>query len=472
MNKFKKIHFVGIKGVGVAPLAVIAKEAGIEVTGSDVSEHFITDSQLQKIGIEPIEGFDKSNVGDVDLVISTGAHGGMENPEVLAAKEKGIPVLLQGEALGKFQDGEIFDKKFTGVSVAGSHGKTTTTAIIATILSENNLDPSYVIGTGEIPTLKSSGHYGRGNFFVTEADEYFADIKYDRVPKFIYQNPKIILVTNIDFDHPDIFENHQVMEKAFYDFSEKLPPDGMLVICGDGSNNRQFISKLNCPVTKYGISPDNDYIIEKISFDSEKMFFWVKSGDTILGEFSVNIFGEHNALNCLGAIVVCLELGLSIEQIRKGLSSFKGTKRRAEYIGKLESGALLYDDYAHHPSEIKETLKAFKNTFPKCTLVTVFQPHMYSRTKTLFEDFVNSFENSDEVIITEIFPSFREPIDKNFSSKMIVDELLKSQKKATYFPQNSDVVKYVSSQNYSKNTVIITMGAGDIYKIGENIING
>jgi len=472
MSVNKKIHFVGIKGVGMTPLAIIAKEAGFEVTGSDVSEYFITDIELKKAGIDPIVGFDKQNVNDADLVIATGAHGGLENLEVITAKENKIPVLLQGEALGKFQDGEIFGKRFTGISIAGSHGKTTTTAIVSTILSENKLDPSYVIGSAEIPTLKSSGHFGKGNYFVTEADEYFADIKFDRIPKFLYQNPKIILITNIDFDHPDVFENHEIMEKAFYEFTEKIPTDGMLVICGDGQNNRKFISKLNCPKIKYGFSPDNDYIIEKINFDSSKMFFWVKSGDTVLGEFSVNIFGEHNALNSLGAIVVCLELGLSIEQIKKGLSAFKGTKRRSEYIGKLPGEGLIYDDYAHHPSEIKETLSAFRKSFPKEKIVAIFQPHMYSRTKALFGDFIKSFENADEILITEIFPSFREPIDNNFSSKQIVDELLKSGKKASYFPLNMDVVEYVSSQNYSRNTVIITMGAGDIYKIGNKLLYG
>ncbi len=467
----KKIHFVGVKGVGVAPLAIIAKEAGIQVTGSDVAEKFITDEELEKAGISPYSGFDKSHVDGAQLVIATGAHGGMENNEVKEAQEIKIPVLLQGEALGKFQQGEIIGKKFTGISVAGSHGKTTTTAILATILLENKLDPTYAVGTGRIPSLKSSGHLGKGEYFIAEADEYFADVVSDPTPKFLYQNPKMILITNIDFDHPDVYPALDDLRGAFIKFVNKLPEDGVLVMCGDGSENRKFLSMQDAHKISYGISPDNDYIIEKISFDSEKMFFWVKSGETVLGQFSVQVFGEHNALNCLGAIVVCLELGLSVEQIRKGLAIFKGTKRRSEFIGKLKSGALLYDDYAHHPKEIKETLTAFRKSFPKHTIVTVFQPHMYSRTKTLFNDFTSSFENSDEVIITEIFPSFREPIDKNFSSKLISDQLKINGKKATYFPENSDVVKYLPLQNYSKNTVIITMGAGDIYKIGEEILN-
>ncbi|MFI5391799.1 MAG: UDP-N-acetylmuramate--L-alanine ligase [Bacteriovoracales bacterium] len=472
IKNVKKIHFVGVKGVGMTPLAIIAKQAGINVTGSDVEEKFITDVELEKEGIKPFVGFDKSHIEGVDLVIATGAHGGLSNPEVLAAKEKNTPVYLQGEALGRFMNGEIFGKKQTGISIAGSHGKTTTTAILATILSVNKLDPSYVIGTGEIPSLGASGHFGKGNYFISEADEYFADVTFDKTPKFLYQKPKIILITNIDFDHPDIYPSIDELRKAFLEFLGNLPTDGALVACGDGMENRKFLSMCSVRKITYGISVDNDFILEKISFDSEKMFFWVKKSETILGQFSVNVFGEQNALNCLGAIVVSLEIGLSMEQIKKGLAVFKGTKRRSEFIGKLSSGSLLYDDYAHHPVEIKETLASFRKSFPKYKIVTIFQPHMYSRTKTLFNDFVHSFENSDEVLISEIFPSFREPVDKYFSSKQIVDQLKNNGKKATYFPKNSDVVKYLPSQNYPKNTVIITMGAGDIYKIGEEILNG
>lgn len=471
-KKVKKMHFVGIKGVGVAPLAIIAKEAGVIVTGSDVTDVFITDEELIRAGIKVFEGFDTSNLGDVDLVITTGAHGGMENPEVVEAKKREIPVMTQGQALGEFQKGEILGRKFTGVSVAGSHGKTTTSAILATILSQNKLDPSFVIGTGDIPSLSSSGHFGKGVHFIAEADEYLADVVFERTPKLFYQSPKIALVTNVDFDHPDVYSSIDELREAFTVFANNLPSDGVLVVCGDGLENRKFISNVDCKKITYGNSPDNNYILEKVSFDSEKMFFWVKSNDTLLGEFSVSVFGEHNAKNCLGAIVVCLELGLSIDQIKKGLTAFKGTKRRSEYIGKLSNGVLLYDDYAHHPQEIKETLKAFRKSFPKHKIVTIFQPHMYSRTKTLFNDFVMSFDDSDETIITEIFPSFREPIDENFSSKQIVDQIILRGKKVSYFPKNTDVLKYLPSQKYSEKTVIITMGAGDIYKIGEEILNG
>jgi len=468
----KKIHFVGIKGVGMTSLAIIAKESGIEVTGSDVLETFITDAELNESGIKPLSGFEAAHIQDQDLVIATGAHGGSNNIEVLEAIKKNIPVLNLGQAIGKFQSGEIFGRKSFGISVAGSHGKTTTTAILATILKENNIDPSYVIGTGKVPSLGLSGHFGKGEYFITEADEYFADVESDRKPKFMYQNPNIILLTNVDFDHPDVFSSFDDLKKAYMDFSMKLPMNGLLVACGDGSKNREFLSKFNGNHLTYGFSSDNDYILEKVDFDSEKMFFWVKSKDTVLGQFSTQVFGEQNALNSLGAIVVSLQIGLSVDQIKKGLSAFKGTKRRSEFIGKLQFEGLLYDDYAHHPEEIKSTISAFRNSFPKSFLVIIFQPHMYSRTKAFFNEFVLSFDKADEVIITEIFPSFREPIDKNFSSKLIVDELKKRNKKATYFEEKEDVLKYFSSQRYSRDTVIITMGAGDIYKIGKELLNG
>ncbi len=467
----KKVHFTGIKGVGMTPLAIIAKEAGMSVSGSDVSERFITDEELDSAGIVPQVDFDPKRIEDVDLVITTGAHGGAENVEVKAAKEKQIRVLNQGEALGLFQSGEFFGKELFGISIAGSHGKTTTSAIVATMLKENKLDPSYVVGTGSIPSLGLSGHFGRGKYFVAEADEYLADVVSDKTPKFLYQNPKIILITNIDFDHPDVYPSMVELRNVFTKFSKKLPSDGVLIACGDGGENRKFLSSIEGRKITYGSSPDNDYVLERVSFDQDKMFFWVKSNGTILGEFSVGVFGEHNARNCLGAIVVGLELGLPIDLIKKGIKAFRGTRRRSEFIGNLGGGQLLYDDYAHHPQEIKETLLAFRKSFPKHNIVCIFQPHMYSRTKTLFKDFLNAFNDADEVIITEIFPSFREPRDANFSSSLIIDELKKNSKKATYFPQNLDVVKYVPSQNYPKNTIIITMGAGDIYKIGKEIIN-
>lgn len=472
MKSAKKIHFVGIKGVGMTPLAIIAKQAGFEVTGCDLPEEFITDRELKREGIVALEGFSESHIEDVDLVIATGAHGGSENIEFRKAVEKGISVLNQGDALGLFQDGELLNQKYFGISVAGSHGKTTTSAMVATILKVNNFDPSYVIGTGDIPSLGSSGKFGKGKYFVTEADEYVNDIEKDKTPKFLFQNPSAILITNIDFDHPDIYKNIDEIKDVFSKFCDKLSEDGVVVICGDGPENRSFISRIKNRKITFGISPDNDYILNHVNFSKDKMFFRVKAHGAEIGEFSMQVFGEHNAINATGAIALCLDLGLSVDQIKKGLSEFRGTKRRSEFVGELKYGALLYDDYAHHPLEIKKTIEAFRKAFPKNNIVVLFQPHMYSRTKVLFKDFASSFTDANEVIIAEIFASFREERDSDFSSVLLSEEINKYGKKAIYSPRLSDVVKYVTSRKYDRNSVIITMGAGDIYKISEELMNG
>jgi len=469
-NKIKKIHFVGIKGVGTAPLAIIAKQAGFLVTGSDVSDIFITDEELNKAGIIPYDGFDPKHIEGADLVIYTSAHGGLGNPEVSASAVLNIPILNQGRALALFQKGEIFGKKFKGISVSGSHGKTTTAAIIATIFSKCGLDPSYAVGTSSIFSLGPSGHFGKGEYFITEADEYFADVESDPIPKLLLQNPQIGVITNVDFDHPDIYSDVSEVRKVFVDFSKNIKPDGVLITCGDGQENRKFLREIGSRKISYGFSPDNDYVVERVNSSFDKMFFWVKSQNTLLGEFSMQVFGQQNALNGLSAIIVGLEVGLSIDKIKKALSTFSGTKRRSEFVGKLVGGGFLYDDYAHHPEEIRKTLSAFKKSFPKHKIIVIFQPHMYSRTKKLFKEFSTAFSDCDEVILAEIFPSFREEVDPNFSSRQLCEEIKKYGKKSLYFPGLSDVVEYISSLKLDKNTLIITMGAGDVYKIGKELL--
>lgn len=470
MSKVKKIHFVGIKGVGMTPLAIIAKESGIEVTGSDVAESFITDEELSEVGIEASEGFDPERVEGADLVIATGAHGGFDNPEVIKAKELGISVLSQGQALGEFQKGEILGRSFEGICITGSHGKTTTTAMVATVLFGSGSDPSYAVGTGKIPSLGLSGHFGKGKFFVAEADEYFSDVVNDKTPKFLYLHPKICVVTNVDYDHPDIYDSINDVRSALLEFANKIPKDGVLIANGDGEENRKFLASYTNRKVTYGFSPSNDYILERVNSNPDKTFFRIKSAGADLGEFSIKVFGEQNVLDALASIIVGLESGLTIEQIRKSLSAFSGTKRRSEFVKTLLSGALLYDDYAHHPEEISQTLNAFRKSFPKYKIVVIFQPHMYSRTKKFFPEFVRSFDAADQTLIAEIFPSFREKVDPNFSSNLIVLELQKNAKDAKYFPTLTDMVKFLSSQKLDRNTLVITMGAGDVYKIGRELI--
>ncbi len=470
MKKIKSIHFVGIKGVGTAPLAIIAKEAGIKVTGSDIAEEFITDEGLKKADIAVFEGFDSEHVADVDLVIASGAHGGRDNVEVKAALSNGIKVLMQGEAVGAFMEGSVIDKRFEGISVAGAHGKTTTTAMIATIIKEVGLDPTYVIGTGNIPSLGSSGHFGRGKYFVAEADEYITDPKYDKTVKFLWQHPRIAVFTNIEFDHPDVYSAIDDMRGVFAKFANSLPSNGVLIANGDDEQVSIFLKEYKGRVVTFGLSSKNDFHLERISISGEKTFFWVNGREMNFGEFSVGVPGEHNAVNALAAIVVAAELGISIEKIKLGISKYSGSKRRFEFVGKLPSGAMAFDDYAHHPTEIKKTLRAFKKTFPKQRIVCIFQPHTYSRTKSLFEQFKTSFADANTIILTNIYASLREEADLTVSSALLASEVAKVHGDVVFLPTLANVIEYLSKKGYDKGTIVVTMGAGDIYKIWTNLL--
>ncbi len=469
MNKTKNIHFLGVKGVGMAPLAIIAKEAGFKVTGCDIDEDFITDIALKKAGIEIFKNFSDEHLRNVDLLVTTGAHRGFDNPEVMGAKKLGIKVWTQGQAAGEFMKGDIFQRDMEGISIAGSHGKTTTAAMIATILKVNSQDPSFLIGTGEIPSLGAPGHYGKGKYFVAEADEYATEPKYDKTPKLLWQKPKIAVITNIEFDHPDLYASEEEIEKVFLSFANGLPKNGVIVANCDDKKVKKLLGAYKGKRITYGLSENNDFYIQRYTISGDKMFFWVKNKSTLIGEFSIGVVGEHNAVNALGALVATLETGISIERARKGLSVFTGSKRRFEYVGKLASGALLYDDYAHHPTEIRQTLSAFRKTFPKKRIVCIFQPHTYSRTKSLFEQFSSSFKDADIAILTNIYSSLREEKDNTVSSGLLAQSVAKFNKNVLYLPELSDVIEYIDKNSFGKDTIIISMGAGNVYKISEKL---
>lgn len=469
MKKKKHIHFVGIKGVGMTPLAIIAKEAGFTVTGSDIDEEFITDEALKKAGIIPFIGFDPIHITKPDLVITTGAHGGFDNVEVKKAKELGIEVLTHGQAVGVFMEGKIFNKSFRGISVAGTHGKTTTSGMLAVILHENRMDPSFVIGTGCVGSLGAPGHFGKGKYFIAEADEYATEPKYDKTPKFLWQHPQIAIFTNIEFDHPDVYASLDDISLEFLKFANQLPDKGVLITCGDDREIQKLIKKCKKRVITYGFSPDNNYVITKAAISGEHMFFWISAYGSNLGEFMLKVVGEHNALNALAAIIAGIEAGLTIEKIKPALLKFTGSKRRLEFIGQLLSGAKIYDDYAHHPTEIKKTLLALRQQYPRKKIVVFFQPHTFSRTKKLFDDFTRAFESVDTVALIDIYPSLREPFDTTVSSKILSEVMEKYHKDVVYLPKLGDATNYILEKKFRSDTILITMGAGDIYKVNESL---
>ncbi len=280
---------------------------------------------------------------------------------------------------------------------------------------------------------------------------------------------QIMVITNIEHDHPDIYPTINEVRSAFVKFADALPEKGMLVACGDCPEVQKLLKEFKGNVTTYGFNSDNDYVLERPRISGGHMFFTVTSKGTVLSDFMLKVIGEHNALNALAAIIVSLEVGMNFAKIKKGLLGFTGSKRRLELIGNLSTGARVYDDYAHHPTEIRKTLQALRSEFPKKKIVVIFQPHTYSRTKKLFDEFITSFSKADTVLLTEIFPSLRESPDPSTSSKLLCEALKTQQKNVFYLPGLSDVVKYLNESRYRSDTVIITMGAGDIYKIHNDL---
>lgn len=461
MNK-KYIFFVGIKGVGMTALAVYCKERGYKVAGSDIPETFQTDQILRQFSIPVFEEFNKKNItSDINLVIYSGAYDINKHPEVNQAFKMGIKVISHGEALGKFM------REQKGISVAGTHGKTTSTALLATILDQAKLDPSYVIGCAGVNSLASSGHFGKGEYFIAEADEYQTAVNFEKKSRFLWQNPFAVLLTNIDYDHPDVFKNIEEVKSAFNKLILKIPKTGLLVYNGDDKNVIDIVKNVKCNLISFGEKNSNRYFVKKALFADGKAKLTIQTpeGET---NFFLNIPGKHNCLNVCGVYALASNLGLSDEIVTYSITKFTGTKRRFEKKS-LRRGITYYDDYAHHPTEISKTLAAARVWFPKNRIVVVFQPHTFSRTQFLLKEFANAFGNADIVIITDIFSSAREQKgDFNISGEKLVSAIKKKHNKVYYANSISQVIQYLK-QMTKTGDVVFTMGAGNIYKLHEKI---
>lgn len=466
---YKHIHFTGIKGVGMASLALAVKEAGLFVTGSDTAEIFITDEVLTKAGIKVYNGFNSENIKPADLVIYTGAHGGLDNPEVNSARDQGIAVVSLAQGIGMLIEGSLINRKFVCIAVAGTHGKTTTSSMLATILKENGMDPSYLIGTSSIPSLGAAGHIGNGDYLIIEADEYATDPKYDLKPKFSWYKPSILVITNIEHDHPDIYHDLDSVRLAFTNYIAKLDKDSILIINGDDILQSKITKDFKGKCITFGKSAGNDYCLKDITHDESGSDFTLEIKSFKSPRFKLNVYGEHNCLNAAAAIIGAKQTGLGYEKIRQGILRFSGSKRRLEYLGISKNGAKIYDDYGHHPTEITATLKALRNLYPDKKIICLFQPHTFSRTKAFFDGFVSSFTNADEIILLDIFTSAREIADLSITSADLVEAMVKNNLKAGLFNTNEDMLKYLNV-NLNKDTVLLTIGAGDVYKIAEKLI--
>lgn len=462
LSKIKRIHFTGIKGVGMTALALCAKDLGIKVSGSDIGEYFVTDETLKRAGINWQVGFSPNNLSNPDLLVFTAAHEGEKNVEVIEAKRQGIPVLSHGQALGIFMEGK------TGISVCGVGGKTTTASMIATIFEETSLHPSFAIGVGNIDSLGTPGRYDKkGKYFIAEADEYFASPQ-DSTPRFFYQNPKIIVVTNIEFDHPDVYKNLDQTIETFQKFIKRIPSDGLIVACIDNPNVEKLLQLTKVPMETYGFSPRATWQITSINQSKRKTKFSLKHKDLIINNLTLSVPGRFNVRNATASLIVASFCGIPMNKIKKGLAKFKGTKRRFEFIkevGKIK----LFDDYAHHPTEIKATLKAAKSWFRGERIIAIFQPHTYSRTKALLFEFSKSFADADKVYIVPIYASAREKNNLGMSGEKLTKEIKKHHPNVNFIMDRTELIEKLKEEA-KKGGVVFTLGAGDIFTWHDTII--
>jgi len=447
------IHFVGIKGTGMSALAHITSliEETV-ITGSDVSQRFFTDTILERAGITVLD-FNQNNVTDADLVVVSAAYD-ENHPEILRARELNIEVLTYPQYLGKLMS----EKK--GICVAGTHGKTTTTAMVGKILLDLGLDPSIVVGS-DVPCLGGNAHAGKGDYFLAESCEYRRH--------FLNYSPEHLIITNMELDHPDYFKDLNDVLDAFCELSAKLPEHGNLVIWHDDPNRNMI--KTKAKITTYGLTQDADIRAENAVFNNNGCSFDVIINNQIVGNISLGVSGKHNILDALAAIALASRLSLPIIAVLEALKGFNGTKRRFERLG-THKGAVIVDDYAHHPTEIQTTLDGARRSYPGRRIRAVFQPHTFSRTEKLFYEFSEAFSEADEVVLAEIFSSAREKKSGHnpISSEMLADLIQERGITTRYFPTLEEISSYLD-QTMDKDDLVITLGAGDVYKVGVNLVS-
>lgn len=469
----KHVHFVGIKGVAQTALALCLSDAGIEITGSDVEEEFVTEPVLRSRSFKIFASFSPEHITDqIDLVVYTGAHQGENNAEVVAAKKKGITCFSHAEALGQL----VMGKRL--ISVCGTGGKSTTSAMAAWILEKAGLRPSFAVGVGNIPNFGVPGRYvPDSDWFVAEADEYAVDPTGDLRPRFIFQHPEVIICTNLKYDHPDVYLNFDKTKEVFLDFFNSLPDTGLLVINGDDEDLISLTKRLKtkAKVQKIGTLSTNDCYLHDIvtgNGRSQSMVACKRHEPSSLRNELVDLTipGTFNLMNAEMAVTAASYAGVKESESLAAMSEFKGTMRRFEL--KSEVGKpLWYDDYAHTPPEIEATLTALKSWQPDKKIIAVFQPHTYSRTKALFSGFSRSFTVADEIVLLPIFASAREAADQSISSEMLAESIESQGKKGRVKSMKSrdEAAQYLVSLVRPEN-IIITLGAGDVYKLFDEVM--
>lgn len=446
------VHFIGIGGISMSGLAEVLADRGFTISGSDMKESSLT-KQLAEKGIKVFYGQVASNISsDIDLVVYTAAiHD--DNEELCAAKNAGIPCISRAVLLG-----QIMKNYKLPIAVSGTHGKTTTTSMISEIFMEAEADPTLSIG-GILPSINGNIRIGASDLFVTEACEY--------TNSFLSFFPKISIILNIDADHLDFFKDLDDIRSSFHRFAELLPEDGVLIINGEIPALSKITDGLKCKIITYGPDSSFDYYAKDITYDAYARPTYTICHDGLERTVSLGVTGEHNVSNSMAAIALADYCDISYEYTADALKKFTGTERRFQLKGVVDEVTII-DDYAHHPTEIKATLEAAHN-YPHKKLWCVFQPHTYTRTKALLNEFAEALSMADHVVLADIYAA-RETDTLGISSETLQKEILKTGTACDYFPSFEEIQNFLK-KNYSPNDLLITMGAGDVVNIGENLLS-
>lgn len=453
LKQYKNIHAIGIGGIGLSAICEILLSRGYKVTGSDMKESEMT-NRLAQMGARVFLGHRAENVDNADLLIYTAAIG-PDNPELVRAKERGIPCLSRAEMLGY-----LMNEYENSIAISGTHGKTTTTSMVALIMEHAKFDPTILVG-GNLGEIGGNCQVGDSQYFVTEACEY--------VDSFLSLKPKIEIILNIDSDHLDYFKDINQIVRSFDKFAKLVPEDGTIIAYDANPFVNQVTSGLKNVVT-FGLNENCDYSGRNILFDENGMpGFDVYFRGKLLSHVSLNVPGEHNVLNALAAFACTHKLGVDPETISETLHCYAGTERRFDIIGTTDKGVKIIDDYAHHPTEIKATLSATKNV-PHNKLWVCFQPHTYTRTLALFDEFADAFTESDHLILAEIYAAREKNIYK-VSSDQLMDRIKEKHPEmdVRYIDNFEGIADYIRNKA-QKGDMVITMGAGDIYKVGDLLL--
>lgn len=453
LNSYKNIHFIGIGGISMSSLAEILSNKGFKITGSDGKQSELTD-HLQNIGLTVYIGHQKENLSkETDLVVYTAAIP-QDNAELLEAKEKNIPAIERSVLLG------LMMKDYKNpICIAGTHGKTTTSSMASEVYIKAEKDPTITIG-GILPSINGNFKIGSNDYFIAESCEYC-----DSFLKFF---PKNAIILNIDRDHTDYFKDMKQMYASFHKFASLIPNDGALIINKEIPSLEEITDGLDCKIITFGKDNSADYYPENIAYDENgcgEFDALNKNGESL--HIKLNVPGLHNIFNALSIVALAENDGLDKNAIAKGLESFKGTHRRFEFKG-MVNGAEIIDDYAHHPTEIKATLSASKAHHSN-KVIAVFQPHTYTRTKSLLTEFSQAFDDADEILVLDIYAA-REKDNGEVHSKDLVEKLVQRGKNAKYMESFEKAQEYLLSTLKEKN-MLITIGAGDVYLLGENLIS-